>query len=166
MDVDALFHRLYPALFRYVNRLTGSPDVAEDVAQESFVRLLSRPMEDDEARRWLFTVATNLVRDGARSSKRRIRLMASAPDAGGVEEPMQDRLLNSKETVRQVRETLDALPDRDRVMLLMREEGFRYDEIAEVVGVASGSVGTLLARAAHRFADIHKSQEMDDDTSG
>jgi RNA polymerase sigma-70 factor, ECF subfamily len=62
MDVDVLFQQLYPALYRYLHRLTGDPDVAEDVAQESFVRLLRQPLPEEEARPWLFTVATNLLR--------------------------------------------------------------------------------------------------------
>src|SRR3712207_7447153 len=55
--------RSYPSLYRYLHRLTGDADVAEDLAQESFVRLLGRRVSDDGVRVWLFTVATNLVRD-------------------------------------------------------------------------------------------------------
>lgn len=156
-DFEALFARLYPSLFRYLNRLTGSADTANDLAQESFVRLLARPLPEHEARRWLFTVATNLVRDGARSAKTRQRLLAGAP-AGALAPsapPRQDEALERDEAIAAVRRALDALPERDRVMLLMREEGFRYGEIAAAVGVAPGSVGTLLARAARRFAEVY-----------
>ena len=50
------------------------------------------------------------------------------------------------------RAALDALSPRDREILLMRYSGFSYREIAEAVGVAATSVGTLLARAEKRFA--------------
>ena len=50
VDYDALFRRLYPSLFRYLHRLTGETDQADDIAQESFVRLLGRDMPEDEAR--------------------------------------------------------------------------------------------------------------------
>jgi DNA-directed RNA polymerase specialized sigma24 family protein len=63
-----------------------------------------------------------------------------------------------------VREVLDRLPDRDRQLLLMREEGFRYDEIAKVVGVAPASVGTLIARALKRFAAEFDVRGTRDDT--
>jgi RNA polymerase sigma-70 factor (ECF subfamily) len=53
--------------------------------------------------------------------------------------------------VASVRRALDALGPRDRELLLMREEGFSYREIAEAVGVSATSVGTLLARAQKRF---------------
>jgi RNA polymerase sigma-70 factor, ECF subfamily len=62
-----------------------------------------------------------------------------------------------------VRAALEEVPERDRTLLLMREEGFKYDEIARIVGVAPGSVGTLLARALNRFADVYrKLNEVED----
>lgn len=154
MDFDAAYESHHPALYRYVHRLVGDPDLAADVVQESFVRLLDHPLPDDEVRRWLFTVATNLVRDDARMRTRRQRLLVEryqrsdlSPDP--AEEP--DRTAVRSERIAAVRAALDELPDRDRQMLLMREEGFRYSEIAKAIDVAPGSVGTLLARALRRF---------------
>ena len=53
---------------------------------------------------------------------------------------------------------LDKLSPRDQQLLLMREEGFKYEEIAAVIGVAPASVGTLIARALRRFAELYASQ--------
>ena len=146
---DALFRRLYPSVFRYLQRMTGDADAADDMAQEAFVRLLGRDMPDNEARLWVFTVATNLLRDRGRTSRRRERLLQAAdwkPNAP----PLPDEV-----------------PPRDRQMLLMREEGFRYDEIARAAGVAPGSVGTLLARAARRFAAAYREPfEVGDEALG
>jgi RNA polymerase sigma-70 factor, ECF subfamily len=165
-DFDGLFGRLYPQLFRYLHRLTGSADTADDLAQESFVRLLGRPMAEADARRWLFTVATNLVRDGARTRRTRQRLLVSVPVGPSVP-PLQDEQTERNETIAAVRRALDVLPERDRVLLLMREEGFKYGEIAEAVGVAPGSVGTLIARAVRRFTEVYQMQEKPgDDASG
>jgi RNA polymerase sigma-70 factor, ECF subfamily len=165
-DFDGLFTRLYPQLFRYLHRLTGSADTADDLAQESFVRLLGRSLPEDEARRWLFTVATNLVRDGARTTKTRQRLLVSTPVGPSVP-PLQDEVTERNETIAAVRAALDSLPERDRMLLLMREEGFKYEEIAEAVGVAPGSVGTLIARAVRRFTEVYQRQETTrDDASG
>ena len=79
MDFEAQFQKLYPSLFRYLHRLTGDADVAEDIAQEAFVRLLKQNLPDGEVRPWLFTVAMNLVRDHARKTDRRQRLLTGAP---------------------------------------------------------------------------------------
>jgi RNA polymerase sigma-70 factor, ECF subfamily len=165
-DFDALFRRLYPSLYRYLHRMTGDADAADDMAQESFVRLLGRQMPDDEARLWVFTVATNLLRDRGRTARRRERLLESSDWRPGSA-PLPDEMLERSRTVERVRRALEQVPARDRQMLLMREEGFRYDEIARAAGVAPGSVGTLLARAARRFAAVYQFNDgMGDEALG
>jgi RNA polymerase sigma-70 factor (ECF subfamily) len=159
VDFDGLFQRLYPSLFRYLHRLTGDADMAEDVAQESFVRLLRQPLTEEEVRPWLFTVAMNLVRDGARKTERRHRLLATAP-ALVTQGRLPDEDVERSERIEAVRQVLDRLPERDRQLLLMREEGFKYEEIAAVVGVAPASVGTLIARALRRFVDLYDTREI------
>lgn len=154
MDFDTTFRRLYPSLFRYLNRLTGDADAADDIAQESFVRLLGRGIPEDGVRTWLFTVATNLVRDGARRAARRERILAAEPVApAGF--PAPDEGVERAAEVAAVRAALERLPPRDREILLMREEGFAYAEIARAAGVAPGSVGTLLARALRKFTEVY-----------
>ncbi|MFI5249546.1 MAG: RNA polymerase sigma factor, partial [Gemmatimonadales bacterium] len=64
--VAALFHARYQSLFRYLDRLTGDPDLAKDLAQETFVRLYRRGTMPEDPRAWLTTVATNLFRDDRR----------------------------------------------------------------------------------------------------
>jgi RNA polymerase sigma-70 factor, ECF subfamily len=162
VNYDELFHSLYPSLFRYLHRLTGDADAADDIAQEAFVRLLRQDFDEQEARPWLFTVAMNLVRDRARRAERRNRLLAGAPRLVSPGE-VPDELLERSQEVEGVRRALDQIPDRDRQLLLMREEGFKYDEIAKVVGVAPASVGTLIARALKRFVEVYKKDEVPDE---
>ncbi len=159
MDFEAIFAKLYPSLFRYLNRLTGDPDVAADIAQEAFVRLLQRPLPEADARRWLFTVGTNLVRDWARAGERQRRLLKDSY-RGPTPPVMPDESAERSQRIAAVRAALAQIAPRDREILLMREEGFRYAEIADVVGVAPGSVGTLLARALRRFAIAYGEQAV------
>jgi RNA polymerase sigma-70 factor (ECF subfamily) len=161
VDFDDLFERLYPSLYRYLHRLTGDADVAEDIAQEAFVRLLRQELPEAEIRPWLFTVAMNLVRDRARKNERRQRLLSGAPNMISVEMRPDDRVEQS-EQIAIVRNALEQLSDRDRQLLLMREEVFKYEEIAGVIGVAPASVGTLIARALKRFIRVYKSQGATD----
>jgi RNA polymerase sigma-70 factor (ECF subfamily) len=161
VDFDTQFQKLYPSLFRYLHRLTGDADVAEDIAQEAFVRLLRQSLPEGEIRPWLFTVAMNLVRDHARKTERRQRLLTSAPTLV-TPSALPDENVERSERVARVRQALERLPMRDRQLLLMREEGFRYEEIAAVIGVAPASVGTLIARALKRFADVYQSREAGD----
>ena len=152
MKFETLFDSVYPSLFRYCNRLTGDPDQAEDLAQEAFFRLLDRGAEGTEAglRSWLFMVATNLVRDRSRTRETRRRILSGFPPPEHAPGPEQD--LVRAEEVQRVRKALEILSQRDREMLLLRQEGFSYREIADVAGVSHRSVGTILARALQRFA--------------
>jgi RNA polymerase sigma-70 factor (ECF subfamily) len=161
VDFEAQFQKLYPSLFRYLHRLTGDADVAEDIAQETFVRLLRQALPADEVRPWLFTVAMNLVRDHARKTERRQRLLTTAPVLV-AQSALPDENVERAERVTRVRGALERLPVRDRQLLLMREEGFKYEEIAAVIGVAPASVGTLIARALKRFSDVYQSREAGD----
>lgn len=156
-DYERFFEEVYPGLLRYCHRLTSDPDVAADVAQESFVRLWTRSVEGEEPglRVWLFRAATNLVRDRYRVSENRRRLLEENP-VTPWEAPDPEHELERRRDVRRVRRTLDELQERDRQLLLMREEGFSYQEIAEAVGVKATSVGTLLARAQQRFVEAYE----------
>lgn len=154
-EFDALYEQLRPSLWRYVHRLVGDGDVADDIVQEAFVKLLGRSdLPAGEARMWTFTVATNLVRDRGRAAVRHARLLAVTPPE--VERPRPaDERVEREETVNAVRRALDHLSERDRQLLLMREEGFRYHEMAAAVGVAPSSVGVLIARAVKRFTQVY-----------
>ncbi len=165
VDFDALFESLYPPLFRYCHRMTGDPDQADDLAQEAFVRMLDREVEGTRAglRSWLFRVATNLARDGARTRETRRRLLLTYPTSEDV--PGPDQGLVRKEDRTRVHAALEVLSQRDREMLLLRQEGFSYAEIAEVAGVSHRSVGTILARALKRFARELSNEERGNATS-
>ena len=156
MDVSSLYHTHHGPLVRYLIRLCGDPDLAEDAAQEAFVRLSERPPTDPgHVRAWIFTVATNVVRDARRTGRRRSDLLArdaaSAPSGDPGADPADAAA--RAELRRRVRAALDELPERDRVVLLMREEGFKHREIGQAVGISTGSVGTVIARALRKLAD-------------
>jgi len=166
VDFDALFASLYPSLFRYLQRLTGDADAAEDIAQEAFVRLLTQDLPEKEARPWLFAVGTNLVRDRARKQERRHRLLQAVPVLPSAAGPRPDEAIERKEEVELVRSALARLAPRDQQLLLMREEGFSYEEMARAIGVAPSSIGTLIARALKRFAGAYPIHEAGHDSSG
>ena len=158
---SSIYRTLHPSLLRYLERLTGEKDAAEDVAQEAFMRLLQRPeLTDEAARLWLFTVATNLVRDRGRASTRQSRLLKTSPVPIPTSEPLPDEVTERADEVARVRRALALLSERDRQILLMRQEGFRYEEIAKSVDVAASSVGTLIARALKRFASAYRTGEV------
>ena len=154
VDFDATFDEHYPVLVHFCQRLTADRDVAEDIAQESLVRLFTHEISGSSSglRAWLFKTATHLVRDRYRVEENRKRLLEIHP-VRPKEPESAERSLERGEERAKARAALDSLKPRDREILLMRYSGFSYSEIAEAVGVAATSIGTLLARAERRFAE-------------
>lgn len=153
LDVEALFREHHAPLFRYLVRLTGDAELAADATQEAFVRMIEKQPEDRHPRAWLYTVATNLARESARSRGRQGELAEGAGERLAPEPaPSPEEVTAARREADRVRAALDTLPSRDRSILLMREEGFPHREIAAAVGTTTGSVGTLIARALDRLA--------------
>ena len=156
-DLAQLFEQYYASLVRMLYRRTGDRDRAEDLAQETFARAVAAP--PDNPRPWLFAVALNLVReDGRRSATRgrRLELLRAEQDqpAAGPEADFDRR-----EATARVRAALATLNERDREALLLKAEGFDYDELAATLGLAKGAVGTTLARARRRLVEAYRTQE-------
>ena len=106
-------------------------------------------------RSWVFAVATNLVRDEGRKASRRrrhLQLLAEEERARAEEHGEEVSAVERAHEAAAARRALERLPERDRVVLLMREEGLDYEEIAAAVGLSVGSVGTTLVRARQRLA--------------
>jgi RNA polymerase sigma-70 factor (ECF subfamily) len=92
-------------------------------------------------------------------------LLTSAPNLV-TRTPLPDEDMERTELVASVRQILNRLSERDQQLLLMREEGFKYDEIARVIGVAPASVGTLIARALKKFVAEFEARERNDGPRG
>lgn len=154
MGVEELFREHHQSLYRFLARLTGDGDYAKDVVQEVFLRVARKPIPDDAPHRaWLFQMGRSLARSGMRKSRRRRALLQGrahrVPVAAPAPEP--DAAPERKERVAAVRTALAELSEKERTILLMREEGFKHREIAEAVGTTTGSVGTMIARALARL---------------
>lgn len=162
-DVERLFRTYNEQLVRYLTRRLGDRDWAEEVAQETFVRALRQETIVNE-RAWLFAVATNLVRDEARKDARRRRHLSllAEQEKDNYVEPAQTSLERAQENA-MARKAIDALAERDRLALLMREEGLDYSEIAEALELSPGSVGTTLSRARKRLVESYEELQRERD---
>lgn len=151
---EKMFEQHFTSLFRYMDRLSGDPDLAADIAQETFVRLYQRGAFPDDLRGWLAAVAGNLLRDEQRGSRRRLELLASQPAdlTMGSSAPSADLEMLRDEQRAAVRSVLNGLTLRDQQLLLLRHEGYSYREIGTALDIAETSVGTLLMRASAAFA--------------
>lgn len=156
-DVGRLFEMYHESLVRMLHRRTGDRDRAEDLAQETFARAVAAPPLNP--RPWLFAVALNLVReDGRRAVRqgRRLQLL-KAESEQSAPSPEEELDLNDRKAA--VRAALAELNDRDREALLLKAEGFNYDEIAATLGMARGAIGTTLVRARRKLVDAYREEE-------
>lgn len=151
---EELFERHGGAVYRFAAVLVRHHQDAEDVVQETFLKLfrhLESGGDTGNIRGWLFTVAAHAARDRQRARRRWIPwLPAHEPRVEPVSLPDEDGRL------RLARTAMHRLPERDRLLLLLRAQGLSYREIADAARIRPASVGRLLARAVDRWAAIRK----------
>jgi RNA polymerase sigma-70 factor, ECF subfamily len=152
-EFEAFHARTSQPLWAYLRRISGDPALADDVLQESYLRLLRHPPSPDrderERKSYLFQIATNLMRDRWRARERErsavdrlLSLWPSRPERSGTLslDPLD------------VGAALERLQPRARAVLwLAHVEGYNHREIAKVLGVQEGSVRVLLFRARRKL---------------
>ncbi len=144
----------HETVFRLAAALVGDRDEAADVVQETYIRAwnaLEELREPDAVLGWLCRIARNCARDRRRGWWDRLRAPlepAERDDPAHAEAPAPDEALLSAERAGSVRRALGRLPEKHRVVLVLREvEGMSYEEIAEALGVPVGTVESRLHRA-------------------
>lgn len=162
---EELFVRHYDRVYGLLFRLVGTRHEAEDLAQEVFLRLYNRPLaRADNVSGWLYRVAMNVGYNALRAESRlRRREQASVDPSDEADAPSAEASASTRETQREVRAALAKLPPRSAQLLLMRQMGFSYRELADAVGVAPGSVGTLLNRAGKAFRKAYREVAREED---
>jgi RNA polymerase sigma-70 factor, ECF subfamily len=144
-----LVDRHKDAVVNYLTRLTGDRDRAEDLAQETFLRLWRSSasyVEQGYLRAFLFRIATNLVRSEERREKR-FRLLLPFLRWRDHDEPAAPSGLLLQELHREVAGAVAALPLRYRVPLVLHEiEGWSYGDIARELGCREGTVKSRIHR--------------------
>ncbi|MBK5188631.1 MAG: sigma-70 family RNA polymerase sigma factor [Gemmatimonadaceae bacterium] len=160
-EFRAAFAARFSEVYRVVDRYLGDASLASDIAQETFVRLYRRGSMPNDLRSWLVSVALNQARDEQRRTARRLRLLRKrTPDVHmGDAAPSPEEDVLSAERRMLVRRALEKLPPRDRALLLLREEGYSYREVAVALDMVETSVGTLLARAKVAFRHAYESMQ-------
>lgn len=150
--LDELVGRTWDGLVTFAERMLGSLDAAEDVVQESFVRLWTgrtRWETDGSARAILFRITRNLALDERRKRAVRQRTasrLTAKPDAP----PTPLELAEASDLHRSLSEALAGLSDRNReIFILSRFHGLSHAEIAEVLDLAPQTVSNLLNRILH-----------------
>lgn len=150
-----LFRDHYPTVARKLNALVGDRALAEDLAQEVFVRLYRSPPDDLAcAGAWLHRVLTRIAYDHLRKRSSERNLLEREQQRLEMEAkatPSNEAIAIQNWEKDVVRQVLQKLSERDRTALLLKEQGYSYAEIGRFLNVNPKIVGSLLARAAERF---------------
>lgn len=144
-DLSWAVRELYGRVYRFAYRFVGNRETAQDIVQESFLRLaaVAPGLDADGTRRWLFVAARNLCishlrRDLARAEPSLDAIQPADPESVSVRKELGDS----------IRGAVAQLPPDQREVVLLREyEDMSYAEISAVLGCAEGTVKSRLARA-------------------
>lgn len=162
---ESLVRRYQSQALRAAYLVLGQQQEAEDAVQEAFVRAwhaLDGFKSDRSFRPWLLTIVTNQARDRGRATSRRRKLTIRQRNASADPrfEPSPESALITQEQIDVVLDELERLPEMDRIVLSYR---FLLDlptaEIAEILGIAHGTVRSRISRALTKL----RNQLSDDD---
>src|SRR6266702_7012551 len=179
-DVHAFeeLHRRYVAsIYRLVRRKLGDALLAEDIAQETFMkalRMMDRVDDSFNFGGWVHTVARNLCYDELRRRQRDLRVegseeddddrLASLPSTSRSFDPVD--VQESNELRRQVWQVAQRLPEKYRLVLTLRElQDLSYRQIARTLKMSESAVETLLYRARLRFKEEYIAAEGEGELS-
>lgn len=152
-EVTAFYDEFRVPLLRYLVSLRIAPADGEEIVQEVFLALF-RHLRDEKSRAnlrgWMFRVAHNLALKNRQGKLRHAEVEAPAEYADPGMNPEQLAAGNQRQA--RLLAVVRALPEQDQYCLSLRAEGFRYREIAEILGISLGSVANALERSLSRLS--------------
>ena len=160
-EVTGLFEQFRSPLFRYVRSFGLTAQDAEETIQEVFLALfrhLRSGKPRHNLRGWIFRVGHNqalkLRMRGGRSVAADDDFMLRHALRHADPEPDPEEQALSNQRRRRLTAVVEGLPARDRACLALRAEGFRYREIAEIVGMSLGAVSMSLERSLAKLCSV------------
>lgn len=165
-EFDGLYQEYRSAVYSFACYLTQNLGEAEDLFQETWLRVvhhLPKKVEKSSAKAWIFTITANLHKDALR--KKRIRrafflqkASRSDPDEEGSaflfgsSIPRETNGANRIDMKRDIARAMKRLPEQQRGIFALREiEGLKYSEISEIYGIPVGTVKSLMFRAVRKL---------------
>jgi RNA polymerase sigma-70 factor (ECF subfamily) len=162
---DILVGRYKNRLYSYLFRLLGNESEAEEFAQETFVRAYIHADKYKTIARfstWLYTIATNLVRNRIRNIKRRPKTISMWTEDSGGEDgrwvdikddaPTPEETMDQKKLQELIQQAIEKIPAKYRPSFVLREiNGLSYEEIAATTGLKLGTVRSRINRGRMHF---------------
>ena len=151
--IRSLYDRYSPRVYAVVRRIAGDDDLAQDYAQEAWIRAIrALPTFRGDARfsTWLHRIAVNAALQALRKAETRKKREGPAPEQVPVAPRGGDALLQ-----RQLERALDELPEGMRRVLILHDvEGYTHEEIGDTLGVTSGTSKSQLFKARAKMRNM------------
>jgi len=149
-DFEHTFRAQYERIARVIAGVVQDPARAEELAVEVFLKLWRHPQAHGErADAWLYRTAVRKALDELRRRTRRARYESLFGFQSPVPTPEEVRAVTEEKT--RVHRILAALEPRPAELLVLRSQGFSYQEVASALDLNPASIGTLLSRAQEAF---------------
>ena len=163
-----LVERYQNRLLNFIYRTTGDRERAEDLVQETFIRVYRHLHRFDQTKKfstWIYTISSNLAKNELRNRSRNplVLFQTLMKNRQADERPLEwedntyrpDDLFRKRHLKSQVEAAVDQLPEHHRTVFILREmEGKTYEEIAEMTSTNLGTVKSRLNRARNNFAQL------------
>ncbi len=165
---EVLMTRHRAPVYRFVLRFVGDGTQAEDVLQETFMRVIRSARSYERQAKfttWLYTIARNLCVDASRRAKhRRVQSLDAAPNGDPDGTPLVELTSDGKghaesdslnhELQERIRAAIDGLPDEQREIFLLRESAdLQFNEIARIVGCPENTVKSRMRYALEKLRE-------------
>ena len=151
--IRTLYDRYSPRVYAVVRRIAGDDDLAQDYAQEAWIRAIrALPTFRGDARfsTWLHRIAVNAALQALRKSETRTKREGPVPDHVPVAPSGDDALLQQR-----LERALDDLPHGMRRVLILHDvEGYTHEEIGDTLGVTSGTSKSQLFKARAKMREM------------
>jgi RNA polymerase sigma-70 factor (ECF subfamily) len=163
-----LVERYQNRLLNFIYRTTGDRERAEDLVQETFIRVYRHLHRFDQSKKfstWIYTISSNLAKNELRNRSRNplVLFQTLMKNRQADERPLEwedntyrpDDLFRKRHLKSQVDAAVDQLPEHHRTVFILREmEGKTYEEIADITSTNLGTVKSRLNRARNNFAQL------------
>lgn len=158
------YEKTYPILIRVSYNVVGDMDIAEDLCQEAFIRFYKReiPFPNlNEAKYWLIRVVKNLSLNYQKRKVREYKALEKVYNEPKRPQESGEGELLKKETNHLVRQALEKLPEKFRMVLVLKEYGqLNYKEIGKILRISEGNVKVRVFRAREQLEKLLKQEEV------